>query len=221
MVRPVGELLEGLAETRLLAILRGSDAAATTAAALALVEEGVTYLEVSLNTANALEVIEHIVRATEGRARIGAGTVVTADDVRRVRSAGAEFVVTPALTDGVDAAVQAGLPVIAGALTPTECVSALARGALAVKLFPASAGGPRYLSALRDPFPTLPFIPVGGVDAEAAAEYVSRGAVAVGVGGPLLGDSVRSGGDLIGLRERTRRFLSITSSPGGASREDR
>jgi 2-dehydro-3-deoxyphosphogluconate aldolase/(4S)-4-hydroxy-2-oxoglutarate aldolase len=221
MVRPISELLEGLAETRLLAILRGSDAAATVAAALALVEEGVTYLEVSLNTANALEVIGHLVRATEGRARIGAGTVITADDARRVRDAGGEFVVTPAVTDGVDAAVQAGLPVIAGALTPTECVSARARGALAVKLFPASAGGPGYLSALRDPFPTLPFIPVGGVDAEAAAEFLRRGAVAVGVGGPLLGDAVHAGGDLNGLRKRTRRFLSVTSLPGGASSEDR
>jgi 2-dehydro-3-deoxyphosphogluconate aldolase/(4S)-4-hydroxy-2-oxoglutarate aldolase len=211
MVTRVEDLLEGIAATRLLAILRGSDSAATVAAALTLIDEGVRYLEVSLNTADALGTIETIVRMAGGRARIGAGTVLTASDAHRVRDAGAEFVVTPAVTEGVDAAVAAGLPVVAGALTPTECVAALARGAVAVKLFPASAGGPEYLSALRDPLPGVPFIPVGGVDANAAAEYLSRGAVAVGVGSPLLGDAVHAGGDLSALRERARRFITTTA----------
>lgn len=205
-------LLDGIAATRLLAILRGSDSASTIDAGLALIDEGVRYLEVSLNTTDALRVIERIAQAAEGRARIGAGTVLTASDALRVRDAGATFVVTPAVTEGVDAAVDAGLPVIAGALTPTECVSALARGAIAVKLFPASVGGPGYLSALRDPLPHVPFIPVGGVDAQAAADYLARGAIAVGVGSPLLGDSVHAGGDLAALRERTRRFVATTAS---------
>jgi 2-dehydro-3-deoxyphosphogluconate aldolase/(4S)-4-hydroxy-2-oxoglutarate aldolase len=205
------DLVEGIAATRLLAILRGTDPAATVAAALALIDEGVRYLEVSLNTVDALSVIETIVRAAGGQARIGAGTVLTASDALRVREAGAEFVVTPAVTDGIDAAVGAGLPVVAGALTPTECVAALARGASAVKLFPASANGPEYLSALRDPLPDVPFIPVGGVDADAAADYLTRGAVAVGVGSPLLGDAVHEGGDLAALRERARRFVTTTA----------
>lgn len=210
-MKPAQEFLDGLAKTRLLAILRGSDPAATVAAAVALIDEGVRYLEVSLNTADALRVIESIVQSTAGRAHVGAGTVLTAADARRVRDAGAEFVVTPAVTEGVDAAAEAGLPVIAGALTPTECVSALARGAIAVKLFPASAGGPDYLSALRDPLPSIPFVPVGGVDARAAAEYLSRGAWAVGVGSPLLGDAVHAGGELAALRDRARLFVSTTA----------
>ena len=94
------------------------------------------------------------------------------------------------------------------ALTPTEVVSAEAAGAAAVKLFPASSGGVRYLRALRDPFPATPFVPVGGVDEDAAREYLAAGAVAIGVGSPLLGDAA-AGGPLAGLRERARRYRSI------------
>lgn len=211
MVKPASDFLGGLAETRLLAILRGSDPAATVAAAVALIDEGIRYLEVSLNTADALRVVETVVESAAGRALVGAGTVLTAADALRVRDAGAQFVVTPAVTEGVDAAAEAGLPVIAGALTPTECVSALARGAIAVKLFPASVGGPAYLSALRDPLPSIPFVPVGGVDVRAAAEYLGRGAWAVGVGSPLLGDAVHVGGGIAALRDRARLFLAATA----------
>jgi 2-dehydro-3-deoxyphosphogluconate aldolase/(4S)-4-hydroxy-2-oxoglutarate aldolase len=98
---------------------------------------------------------------------------------------------------------------VAGALTPTEVVGVLAAGAVAVKLFPASVGGIQYLRALRDPFPATPFVPVGGVDEDAARGYLAAGAVAVGVGSPLLGDA-GSGGSIAGLRERARRYLSIT-----------
>jgi 2-dehydro-3-deoxyphosphogluconate aldolase/(4S)-4-hydroxy-2-oxoglutarate aldolase len=95
-------------------------------------------------------------------------------------------------------------------LTPTEVHSAMDRGAAAIKLFPASLGGPRYLSALRDPFPGVPFVPVGGVDADAARDYLGRGAVAVGVGSPLVGDAA-SGGDLAALRERARAYLALAA----------
>ncbi|WP_253908621.1 hypothetical protein [Arthrobacter sp. H41] len=81
------------------------------------------------------------------------------------------------------------------------------QGAAAIKLFPASLGGPRYLSALRDPFPDIPFVPVGGVDQGAAVDYLSRGALGVGIGSPLIGDAA-SGGDLPALRSRARQFLS-------------
>ena len=81
-------------------------------------------------------------------------------------------------------------------------------GATAVKLFPAGIGGPPYLRALRDPLPGIPFVPVGGVTEALAAEYLLAGAVAVGVGSPLLGDAAR-GGDLDALRARAAGFLSV------------
>ncbi|EFL27582.1 LOW QUALITY PROTEIN: putative 2-dehydro-3-deoxyphosphogluconate aldolase/4-hydroxy-2-oxoglutarate aldolase, partial [Streptomyces himastatinicus ATCC 53653] len=78
-------------------------------------------------------------------------------------------------------------------------------GQAAVKLFPASLGGPGYLRALRDPFPEVPFVPVGGVDAAAARDYLDHGAIAVGVGSPLIGDAA-AGGDLGALRTRAAAF---------------
>ena len=119
--------------------------------------------------------------------------------------------------------MRLGLPILAGALTPTEAIAAYAQGASAVKLFPASLGGPRYLAALRDPLPDMPFVPVGGVDAELAGQYLAGGALAVGVGSPLVRDAA-AGGDLAALRARARSFLAVgrgrRSTPGRALNSD-
>ncbi|GHC05281.1 aldolase [Streptomyces vinaceusdrappus] len=197
-----------LRRTRLAAIVRGPDADAALRTVLTLLDEGVSLVEVSLNTADALGVIRRAVAEAGPSAFVGAGTVMTEDDVARAREAGASWIVTPALTESLAASVRVGLPVLAGALTPTEAVAARRAGADAVKLFPASAGGPAYLKALRDPFPDLPFVPVGGVDLTGAEQYLAYGAVAVGVGSPLVGDAAR-GGDLAALRERARRFVAL------------
>ena len=203
------DFLEQLRAARLIAIVRGQDPAAALASTLALAEEGVAFIEVSLTTTSALDVIGRARAALGPRAWLGAGTVLSAADAEGAAAAGATFIVTPAHGPGVDAAAARGLPVVAGALTPTEVVGVLAAGAVAVKLFPASVGGIQYLRALRDPFPATPFVPVGGVDEDAARGYLAAGAVAVGVGSPLLGDAA-SGGSVTGLRERARRYLSIT-----------
>lgn len=200
--------LEELRAARLIAIVRGADPATALASTLALAEEGMTFIEVSLTTTGALDVIGRARAALGPSAWLGAGTVLSAADAEAAAAAGASFIVTPALGPGVDAAAARGLPVVAGALTPTEVVSAEAAGAAAVKLFPASSGGVKYLRALRDPFPATPFVPVGGVDEDAAREYLAAGAVAVGVGSPLLGDAA-AGGPLAGLRKRALRYLSI------------
>jgi len=200
--------LDELRAARLIAIVRGADCAAALASTLTLAEEGMGFIEVSLTTAGALDVIRRARAALGPDAWLGAGTVVSAADAEAAAAAGASFIVTPALGPGVDAAVARGLPVVAGALTPTEVVSAEAAGAAAVKLFPASSGGVRYLRALRDPFPATPFVPVGGVDEDAAREYLAAGAIAIGVGSPLLGDAA-AGGPLSGLRERARRYRCI------------
>ena len=199
------EFVDRLAETRLLAIIRGEDAEASVAAALALLDEGFHLLEISLNTANAIEVIARVVREAPEGARIGAGTVLSVDDVKRVRDAGGSFAVTPTVAPSVAESARLGFPVVAGALTPTECVSAMAQGAAAIKLFPASIGGPPYLKALRDPLPRIPFVAVGGVGVKQMGEYFEVGAIAVGLGSPLLGDAP-AGGSLTELRDRARRF---------------
>jgi 2-dehydro-3-deoxyphosphogluconate aldolase/(4S)-4-hydroxy-2-oxoglutarate aldolase len=197
-------LLAALRSRRLLAILRGPDRDALVAAGLTLVECGISCLEVSLTSADALGVIADLVAKSGSDATVGVGTVRSEADAARARDAGAQFAVTPGLGAGVDGAHAAGLPVLGGAFTPTEVLAAGA-SCTAVKLFPASLGGPSYLRALRDPLPDLAIVPVGGVDLDLVPAYLAAGALAVGVGGPLLGDAI-SGGDLAALAARVRAF---------------
>ncbi|MDH6628613.1 2-dehydro-3-deoxyphosphogluconate aldolase/(4S)-4-hydroxy-2-oxoglutarate aldolase [Streptomyces sp. LBL] len=200
-------LVESLGTHRLLAIVRGKNSAAALNTVRTLVEEGIAAVEVSLTTADALSVIRQARAELGPGALLGAGTVRSAEDAARAVDAGASYLVTPALVDGLEAY---GVPVLMGALTPTEIELALARGADAIKLFPGSLGGPGYLRALRDPFPDVPFVPVGGVDAQAARDYLDRGALAVGVGSPLVGDAA-DGGDLNQLRARAAEFRNVAS----------
>ncbi|GGR96317.1 aldolase [Streptomyces aureoverticillatus] len=203
------DFMQELRARRLVAIVRGTDAEASFRTVMTLVESGVPLVEVSLSGADALGVLRRARAELGPDAWLGAGTVLTADDAARAADAGANLVVTPGLGPGVDAALGRGLPVLAGVLTPTDVIAADAAGATALKVFPASAvGGPAYLKALLGPFPGLPFVPVGGVDAAAAAEYLELGAVAVGVGSPLVGDAA-DGGDLDGLRRRAGRFVAV------------
>ncbi|MFJ8008195.1 bifunctional 4-hydroxy-2-oxoglutarate aldolase/2-dehydro-3-deoxy-phosphogluconate aldolase [Streptomyces fagopyri] len=208
------DLQAALAARRLLAIVRGGDADAALRTVLALAEEGVGLIEVSLSGADALTVIERARHALGPDALLGAGTVLTADDARAAHRAGAGFVVTPGLGDGVGAARDLGLPVLAGVLTPTDVIAARALGAEALKLFPAAPfGGADYLRALRGPFPDAPFVPVGGIDAAAAHACLTAGATAVGVGSPLVGDAA-DGGSLAALRDRARAFRVVAEEAG-------
>lgn len=203
------DLITDLRRLRLVGIVRGSDRDASLRTVLALVEAGIPLVEVSLSGADALDVIRRARIELGDDVWLGAGTVLTAADARRAAEAGANLIVTPGLGPGVDEAVRLGLPVLAGALTPTEVIAAVTGGAVGVKIFPAAtAGGPSYLKALQGPFPDVPFVPVGGVDASAAREYLSLGATAVGVGSPLVGDAA-DGGDLDALRRRAAEFLAV------------
>lgn len=206
--REVGaQFLAELRGARVLAVLRAQQAAGVVDAALTLCAAGMRFVEVALTTPDACSVIAAIrSRAPEG-VWIGAGTVLTEDDVRSVAAAGAQFLVTPAVVPCIAEGLRRGLPVLAGAMTPTEAYTAHRLGAAAVKLFPASVGGPAYLRAVRAPLPDLPFVAVGGVGLGDVQPYLRAGAVGVGVGAPLLGDAV-SGGDLTGLRERAQAYLA-------------
>jgi 2-dehydro-3-deoxyphosphogluconate aldolase/(4S)-4-hydroxy-2-oxoglutarate aldolase len=196
-----------LTDARILAVIRGTDTAAAVAAGTALLAEGVRIVEVALTTPDAARAIEALRAAAPAGSLVGAGTVLTTADVADVAAAGAQFVVTPAVVESIPEAVRRGLPVAAGALTPTEAYTAMRMGASAIKLFPASVGGPAYLRAVRDPFPAIPFVAVGGVGLEDVPGYFRVGAIAVGLGGPLVGDAA-SGGDLDALRARARTYLA-------------
>ncbi|MFF7929625.1 bifunctional 4-hydroxy-2-oxoglutarate aldolase/2-dehydro-3-deoxy-phosphogluconate aldolase [Streptomyces sp. NPDC007940] len=155
-------LVESLRAHRLLAIVRGKDPAAALRTVTTLAEEGIAAVEVSLTATDALTVIERARAELGPDALIGAGTVRTPADAARAVDAGASCLVTPAVVDGL---AGIGVPVLMGVLTPTEIERALALGGAAIKLFPASLGGPDYLSALRSPFPDGRFVHVDIVPA--------------------------------------------------------
>lgn len=205
------DLAAALATHRLVAIVRGEDPDAALRTVLALAEEGIALIEVSLAAPAALSVIERARHALGPDRPLGAGTVLTAEDARAAHRAGADFAVTPGLGDGVLASHELGMPVLAGVLTPTEIIAARALDVAALKVFPiAQAGGAAYLKALRGPFPEAPFVPVGGVDEAAARACLAAGAIAVGVGSPLVGDAA-DGGSITALRERARRFRTVVA----------
>lgn len=201
------QLRERLSASRIVAILRGTDVDATVAAARTLLDAGVLTLEIALTLRDAEEAIAQVVRDAPADALIGAGTVLDEADVERAVSAGAQFLVTPTLSASVPYAVSQGIGVLPGVYTPTEIQRGHDLGSAAVKLFPASALGPGFVRAVRDPFPEARIIPVGGVSVENVGEYFAAGAFGIGVGGPLVGDAATPGGDLAALANRARSFV--------------
>ncbi|GAA1663426.1 bifunctional 4-hydroxy-2-oxoglutarate aldolase/2-dehydro-3-deoxy-phosphogluconate aldolase [Kribbella yunnanensis] len=203
------DLLAELRDRTILAIIRADSPERAVACVDTLVEAGITALEISLTTPGAVQAIRQTRAAHNPTILIGAGTVLTPAQADEVAAAGATFVVTPGITQGARRAVDLGLPLLCGALTPTEVIAALDLGATAVKIFPAKAHGPSYLRELAAPLPHAPLIAVGGVDAKSAPEYLAAGALAVGVGSPLLGDA-GTGGSLVDLADRAKTFLNIS-----------
>lgn len=199
-----------LRELSAIAILRASGATHLSAAAETLFAEGFRVLEFPLTTPGALDAIRRA-RAEFPAAVIGAGTVLTADDARAAIDAGAQVLVSPALCAAAMAVgVRAGVPTVPGAFTPTEILAAQAGGAALVKLFPAAVLGPRYLAAVRQPLPGVRIVPTGGVSLDNARAWFAAGAVALGLGGPLLGDSLDTG-DLSALRASARAWVAALS----------
>ena len=135
----------------------------------------------------------------------------------RAAEAGATYLIAPDFrADVVAWAVERELPVVPGALTPTEVAAAWAAGATAVKVFPVSAvGGPAYVKAVRAPLPEVPLMPTGGVGIDDIGAYLAAGAAAVGVGAPLLGDAGGPGGDLAALAARARRAVAAATGAAG------
>lgn len=182
-----------------IAILRAPTADRFPEVASVLHESGITAVEFTLNSAGALDAM----RECAGFAHsVGAGTVLSAKDAELAVEAGAAYLITPAVIDEVIAeGRRLGVPVISGALTPTEIHRAWTLGSSMVKVFPAAVGGPEYIKAVRAPLSDIPLVPTGGVGLEEARAYLEAGAKALGIGSPLVGDAC-VGGDLDALRER-------------------
>lgn len=203
--------LETIQSCRIVAVLRAGEATHLARVASALAAAGVRAIEFALTTPGALAALEAYAAVAPAEACLGAGTVLTADQARAAIDSGARYLVTPAIVAEVLAVgVARAVPVLAGALTPTEILHAHRQGASMVKVFPAALGGPAYLRSVRDPLPDVPLVPTGGVRLADAADYLAAGAVAVGTGSQLTGDALR-GGDLGELAARAKALVAAVA----------
>ena len=171
----------------LVAILRGLTPAEAPAVGDALAEAGFTLLEVPLNSPEPIESIRLLAERLAGRAMVGAGTVLTTDDVARVQDAGGTLIVSPNTNpEVIRASVTAGLASLPGYFTPSEGFAALAAGATALKLFPADGTTPAFLKAQRAVLPVATrMLAVGGITPHNMAEWRAAGANGFGLGSNL------------------------------------
>jgi 2-dehydro-3-deoxyphosphogalactonate aldolase len=171
----------------LIAIIRGVRPEEAEAIGDALIQAGIRIIEVPLNSPEPLASIRRLADAFGDRALIGAGTVLSMDDVKKVRDAGGRIVVSPSVNTAViEASVRAGMVSAPGFFTPTEAFTALSAGAHALKLFPAEAAPPAVVKAQRAVLPrAVPLVVVGGVTPEKMAAYQAAGADGFGLGGAL------------------------------------
>lgn len=198
-----------LSGTRVVAVLRARHATDYAPVIEALQRGGVLSIELTLSTPGVFNELPRLQDRFGDTLEIGVGTVTEAVEAETALDLGAAYIVTPITEPEVIAAcVRRGVPVFPGGLTPTELHAGWKLGATAVKVFPASTVGAGYVSQLRGPFPDIQVIPSGGVDIEDVPGWIKAGALAVSLGGPLLGDAFR-GGDLQELTARARRVREL------------
>lgn len=193
-------------ECPLVAILRGLSPHEAGGIGEALVEAGVSIIEVPLNSAQPFASIEALATRLGERAMIGAGTVTAAAEIADVRDAGGTLIVSPHVDrDVIGATVAAGLVSLPGFLTPSEAFAALGAGAHALKLFPAESVQPATLKALRAVLPAaIPILPVGGITPELVSPWLAAGAAGFGLGSTLY----RPGDSPSEVRQRAIRFVA-------------
>ncbi len=208
-------VLRAIEQTRLIAILRGNLKDRACEVATALSESGVLVMEVTLNSPDALQAIRTIRRYAGLSVSLGAGTVLSPEEVKQAFDAGAEFIVSPNMSPAViEETKRLGMASFPGCFTCTEILNGLACGADAIKLFPAIAFSPASLRAILASLGSIRLIPTGGITAENAVDYLAAGAWAFGVGSEIV--NLKSAGplDTASLRERASAIVkAIREAP--------
>ncbi len=197
----------------LIPAVRTSEARSAVRAAEAICAGGIPVVEISMAEPDPLEILQAVILACGKDMLVGAGTVMDAKTVRRAHELGCRFIVTTGFDfDTVAAATEAGVPVFAGAMTPTEIQLAMRAGSDAVKLFPCGAiGGAQYVRTVVGQYPGVRFIASGGVTLNNCAEYFHAGACAVGVGGALADSESIALGQFRLFKERAKRFRKVVA----------
>ncbi len=201
--------LDIIAENKIVAIVRLDDLSIAEELSAALIDGGIRAIEFTLTNPAAVDTIAAIKELVDPAVAIGAGSVISVEQVDAVAAAGAQFVVSPVYKRDVVAACQdANLPAMPGAFTPTEILQAWEQGAAVVKVFPANHLGRRYIKDVLAPLPQLRLMPTGGVNAENISEFLDNGAFALGVGSSLINNEAVADRDWKRLRDNARRYVN-------------
>ncbi len=204
-------VLTRIREVGIVPVVRAESADEAGRAIAAIMAGGVPVLEITMTVPGAVKLIESLAARFGAEAVVGAGTVLDPETARACILAGAQFVVSPSTNLATIACCRRyGVPVMPGALTPTEVVTAWEAGADMVKIFPCSAlGGASYIKALKAPLPQIDLIPTGGVNLQTAADFIKAGSTALGVGADLVDlKALREGKDAL-LTERAQKLVEI------------
>ena len=205
----MNQTLKQIETGKIVAILRGDFGGREEELVAAMVEGGLTAVEVTLNSRDVFDAINRLAKRFGSEIAVGAGTVLTPNEVVRAADAGAQFIVSPNRDVAViEQTKKLGLVSLPGCFTPSEVVEAINAGADAAKLFPANSLGPAFVKALRGPLPNSRTVPTGGVTAELARDYFAAGAWAIGAGSELIGKDWFADGGLERLGERTAAFVA-------------
>ncbi|MCJ7734058.1 MAG: bifunctional 4-hydroxy-2-oxoglutarate aldolase/2-dehydro-3-deoxy-phosphogluconate aldolase [Anaerolineales bacterium] len=201
--------LQKIHDIGILAVIRGPSEELTLKMVAALVAGGVTGIEITFTTPNALEVVSALDQEFGSEIILGMGTLTQSEQAEAAKQAGALFLVSPHTDKKLaKAMIGTGLPVMMGALTPSEVMKARAYGSDVVKIFPGSLGGPAYMKSLKGPFPEIPMMPTGGVSDQNLKDWFMAGAFAVGAGSNLCPKSMALAGDFDQITAIARRYMA-------------
>jgi len=194
----------------IVAVVRSPDSRQLVEVARALVDGGVSVVEITMSVPGALDVVAQVRKALGDRLLLGAGTILDAETARAALLAGAEYLVAPTLNlDVIRLCRRYDRLVMPGAFTPTEILTAWEAGADIVKVFPADVVGPAFFKALRGPLPQVRLMPTGGVDLTTAAAFLRAGACCLGVGGQLVEPRAVAEGNFDRIRDLARQYVAV------------
>jgi len=206
MTKP--EILHRILNPGIVAIIRADSSEQLIDAATALYEGGLTGMEITMTTPNALQVISDVRKKFGDKVLIGVGSILDTETCRAAILAGSEFVVTPVTRpEVIKLCNRYGKPIASGAYSPTEALTAHESGADFVKIFPADQLGPTYIKNILAPMPMLQIIPTGGVTVETAASFIKAGCVALAAGSSLVSKEILKNRDWKQLTERAAAFV--------------
>lgn len=203
------DILDRIIAAKLISIIRLKQRAAVNQTVEALVTGGIQVLEITTNTPGFVEEIQRA-RKRHPNILIGAGTVITADLAKQAVACGAQFLVTPNTNKEVaEIGKTNSIPVLMGAMTPTEIADALAYGADIIKLFPAGDLGISYFKSLKGPFDSVPFFAVGGIDESNLQDWFEAGVDGAGLGSSLVKSKVKTEADFKAIAALAKKFKML------------